>query len=257
MRPAADDARRRELAALAEDPGAFEAHVALAELDLPGEHYRELLARVYEHLRPESVLEIGVEIGLSFELIPSDALAIGVDPHPRLSGPAPPYARIFAETSDAFFAARRLDELLGGRPLGAVFVDGLHLFEQVLRDVLNVEPFCGPRTVVMLHDTVPLNELTQTREVRTRFSTGDVWKAVPGLRELRPDLEVFTVATAWTGLTFVTGFRGAPSPPAARYDDVVARYVDAPYRPVTDTRAGLVRNDWELVRRRLPSAQLR
>src|SRR5687767_9356398 len=41
----------------------------------------------------------------------------------------------FAMTSDAFFAAR--GKMLARRALDVVFVDGLHTFEQSLRDVEN------------------------------------------------------------------------------------------------------------------------
>ena len=40
---------------------------------------------------------------------------------------------IFTETSDEFFAQRRLNSLLDGKSLDLVFIDGLHLFEQVLK----------------------------------------------------------------------------------------------------------------------------
>ncbi len=41
----------------------------------------------------------------------------------------------------------------------------------------------------------------QRRAGELRFHTGDVWKVVRCLREYRPDLDVFTIATAPTGLT--------------------------------------------------------
>ena len=47
-------------------------------------------------------------------------------------------ATIYELTSDEFFARYDLSELLGG-PVELAFIDGLHLFEQVLRDFVNLE----------------------------------------------------------------------------------------------------------------------
>ena len=44
-----------------------------------------------------------------------------------------------------------------------VFIDGLHLFEQVLRDLINVERHSTTDTVVLLHDCLPLDEVTSGR----------------------------------------------------------------------------------------------
>ncbi|PYI78804.1 MAG: class I SAM-dependent methyltransferase, partial [Verrucomicrobia bacterium] len=112
---------------------------------------------------------------------------------------------IFPETSDAFFARHGPDALLAGRPLGIGFIDGLHLYEQALKDFINLERYCGPRSVILFHDTIPLDETTQSRARDTQFHTGDVWKTVLCLKHYRPDLDIFTIPTSWTGLTVVTG----------------------------------------------------
>ena len=87
----------------------------------------------------------------------SFACAIAVDPEPVLNVPLKAETHIYSETSDKFFAERRLETLLSGRPLTLAFIDGLHVFQQSLRDFMNVEAFCGPRSVVLLHDTIPLD----------------------------------------------------------------------------------------------------
>jgi hypothetical protein len=84
------------------------------------------------------------------------------------------------------------------------FVDGLHLFEQALRDFLHVERHAGPRSVVLFHDCLPLTAATASRQRSTGFWTGDVWKIAPILRELRPDLEIVLVPAYPTGLLVVT-----------------------------------------------------
>ena len=97
-----------------------------------------------------------------------------------------------------------MTELLGG-PVVLAFIDGLHLFEQVLRDFVNLERHSDERTVIVLHDSIPFNAETASRERTTDFYSGDVWKASLVLRRQRPELKMVTVRTAPTGLCLVSG----------------------------------------------------
>src|SRR5262249_52007614 len=150
-------------------------------------------------------------------------------------------------TSDAFFARRGADALLAGRRLGIGFIDGLHLFEQALKDFIHLESYCGPRSAILLHDTVPLDAATQSRARDTQFHTGDVWKTVLCLKHYRPDLDVFTIAAPWTGLTVVTGLDPRSRALADCYDEAVARFIDLPFAEVKDDmdeRLNMVPSDW-------------
>lgn len=91
-------------------------------------------------------------------------------------------------TSDAFFAS------CDGK-YDIVFVDGLHLHEQVLRDVQNALRCLTPGGSLVVHDCCPTSERTQRRQRCTSVWHGDVWKAILTLRMTRPDLEIFTVNT--------------------------------------------------------------
>lgn len=241
--------------ALALDPDLQPAHVALSLLNLPGEMYLRWIERIYEFLAPEAILEIGVAKGLSLAAARPPTLAIGVDPAPSATVPLQAHSLLFPETSDEFFAARRLEHVLGGRSLGVVFIDGLHLYEQALRDFVNAEPHLDERSLVMIHDTLPLDEPTQRRARDTQFHTGDVWKLVLCLRRFRPELEVVTIATPWTGLTLVSGFgTGAGAEFAVRYEEAVAELIDLPFAELVSSRwheLGVIANDWETVRPRI------
>jgi hypothetical protein len=229
------------------------AHIGLSQLLLPGESYHSWLERIYAFLAPDSVLEIGVADGRSLATVRSPTIAIGVDPAPSAMVPLSADAHLFRETSDEFFDAHRLDRLLGG-PLDVAFIDGDHLYEQALKDFVNVERHCGPGSLVILHDTIPLDEATQSRGRETAFHSGDVWKVVLCLRHFRPELDVVTVATPWTGLTLVSGFAGEDSGFARRYDEAVARFIDMPYSALGDdplSALDVIPNDWDLVRPRL------
>jgi hypothetical protein len=230
------------------------AHVGLADLRLTGEGYRAWLKRLYSVLAPESVIEIGVDDGKTIALVQPPALAIGIDPSPTLVAPLSAQTHIFPETSNSFFSRSGPDALLAGRPLGIGFIDGLHLYEQVLQDFIHLEAYCGPRSVILMHDTIPLDEATQSRARDTQFHTGDVWKIVPALKHYRPTLDIFTIATPWTGLTVVTGLDPASRLLANSYDEVVARFIDLPLAAIEnhlDDTLNIVANDWHIVEERL------
>ena len=150
-------------------------------------------------------LEIGIDRGQSLSYARPPTRAVAVDPEPKIDAPLKVEAHLFCETSDVFFAERRLAPLLNDQPLTLAFIDGLHVFQQSLKDFMHVESFCGPRSVVLIHGTIPLDELTQRPDRQRKFYGGDVWKTVLCLKHYRPDLDIFTIATPPTGLTVVTG----------------------------------------------------
>ena len=231
-----------------------QAHLALAALRMPGDGYLAWLDRLYRWLTPETAVEVGVFQGASLALLRPPTLAIGVDPFPALASTLQTETHIFVETSDLFFAQRRAEKLLEGRALSVGFIDGLHLFEQAVRDFMGLEALCGPQSVIVMHDTLPLDRPTQTRERQTVFFTGDVWKAVLLLKECRPDLQIFTIPTPPSGLTVVTGLDPASRVLADRYDEAVARYLDMPFEaiePELNAALNVVPNDWDEVRSRL------
>lgn len=231
-----------------------EAHSGLAAINMPGIPYLDWLEKLYRFLKPKNVIEIGVSQSASLARVPAPAIAIGVDPVPSVIYPLQTEAHIFAETSDDFFAHRNVRELFRGEPLSIGFIDGSHLFEQALRDFINLEKYCGPNSLIMFHDTVPLDELTQRREPETHFSTGDVWKTILCLKQYRPDLDIFTIATAPTGLTLVTGLNPRSSILAEIYDDALAKLLNLPFEAVQQnlqSELNVVPNNWNEVETRL------
>jgi hypothetical protein len=76
-----------------------------------------------------------------------------------------------------------------------VFVDGLHLHEQVYRDIVNSVKNLNENGVIVVHDCNPVTEITQRRERASDAWHGDVWKAIVQLRIENPDLEIYTVNT--------------------------------------------------------------
>ena len=76
-----------------------------------------------------------------------------------------------------------------------VFVDGLHLHEQVYRDIINSLNNLNENDVIVVHDCNPVTEITQRRERASDAWHGDVWKAVVQLRMEDPNIDIYTVNT--------------------------------------------------------------
>ena len=189
---------------------------------LPGEDYRQGLGWIHEHGRPRNYLEIGVNFGKSFALARPDTRAVGVDPEPKLTCPVG--GRIVEMTSDAFFARPDLLDVIEA-PVQFAFIDGLHTFDQVLRDFLNVERLSSPSTVVALHDVYPIHSEVATRERQRIFWTGDVWKAAAILSRERPDLSLTFVPAPPSGLLLVTGLNPAGGPLRGNLDAIIGAWM--------------------------------
>jgi predicted O-methyltransferase YrrM len=230
---AGDTARATELLlrVLARWPDFPGAHGALASVRLPGPPYRDVLRRLHELLRPRTYLEIGVETGATLAFAQAAERAIGIDPDASKlrRDLVPACARVFHETSDAFFERTTREQALGESGVDFAFIDGMHWFEYALRDFIHVEAWSQHNGVIVLHDCLPIFPPTASRERRTKFWVGDVWKVVVILREYRPDLRVKIVATAPSGLCVVRGLDPTSSVLADRLDEIVGRYRDLPY----------------------------
>ena len=197
---------------------------------LLGVPYADFLTALHTHLTPRTYLEVGTETGSSLALAGCDAIA--VDPQFQLDVTATGNRRrtfFFQMPSDTFFASENVRELLG-RPVDMVFLDGMHRFEFLLRDLIGTEAACHPRSLILLHDCVPLNPRMALRqwlpggpsETETApFWTGDVWKLLPILKKYRPDLRLHVLDCPPTGLVAITRVDPASHVLADRYYDII------------------------------------
>lgn len=165
-----------------------------------GKH--EVLAWLHQSFRPSLYLEIGVDEGVSLGC--SVGPSIGVDPRPtlRLREQLPAMTRIECKSSDAFFAG--LNREIEPAPEMA-FIDGMHLLEFVLRDVLNTKRIMPPWGLMVVDDIYPCNPIQAKRRRQSGAWTGDVWKLVPFLREHRPELLLLCLNSNTTGLLLIAG----------------------------------------------------
>ena len=72
-----------------------------------------------------------------------------------------------------------------------IFIDGLHVYEQVKKDIINSINFLNREGVILVHDCLP-DTIGKQAVPRYKMQwNGDVWKAIVDLRQ-RDDLEIHT-----------------------------------------------------------------
>lgn len=168
-------------------------------------------------------VEVGVQTGLCFFKIKADK-KIAVDPRfiikttkkvkAYIQNTANFNNKFFELTSDDFFL-QQAGFLKEGGGIDVIFIDGLHLYEQVVVDVENALRFLNPGGVILLHDCNPLSAAAAVRgyspdEIKknpppgwTGEWNGDVWKAIVELRSSRNDLNI-SVFNCDYGIGFIT-----------------------------------------------------
>jgi hypothetical protein len=158
----------------------------------------------------QTYLEVGVEKGQTFFGVDT-ALKVAVDPEFRFDcGPLQSEnTKFFPMMSDEFFSD------YGGQPFDLVFLDGLHHFEQTLRDLMNVLVFSTERTVVLIDDVLPTDAYSSLREHADAIFFrgqaggeglawhGDVYKLVFFIHDFLPGLSYATVDDGWNRQTLV------------------------------------------------------
>lgn len=141
----------------------------------------ELINYLIREYNLSSYLEIGVNTsaqpGYNWDGVVCD-VKHGVDPNVDTS---------FRMTSNEFFDQNVFD-------YDIVFVDGLHLAEQVFMDLVNARECLAPDGYIVVHDCNPATEITQRRDRASDAWHGDVWKAIVKYRQLFTE-SVVTVDT--------------------------------------------------------------
>lgn len=196
------------------------------------EEYYTLLQIAHRVRRPSVYLEIGVSSGKSLALAGAETVAIGIDPVTAVPGNqvfvSPENSpRLFKMTSDQFFETIDVRTVLGQPCFDMAFIDGLHLFEQVLRDLINLEKYADPDSIVFIHDCLPVNAFIAERVRQSVFWIGDVWKIIPCLKEMRPDLEIVTFPAQPSGLALIRNFDPTSTILERHFDSIVEHYRQA------------------------------
>jgi hypothetical protein len=181
---------------------------------LTGPSHVDVLTALHRILKPRTYLEIGVDRGDTLRAAQCPSIAI--DPAFTIDQSVigeKPACLLYRMPSDRFFDTHDPAALLGDS-IDMAFLDGMHLYEFLLRDFINVERSCRRNSVIVLHDCMPIDLYLARRERQdeslrptTRIPggwCGDVWKTVLILRTYRPDLRIECFDAALTGLVIVT-----------------------------------------------------
>jgi len=205
-----------------------------------GVAYEDFMANLSAKRDTRRYLEIGVRDGQLMARIQAD-VAVGVDPTFVLSQNVclnKTRVSLVTATSDRFFASPDMVGLLSGPP-DLIFLDGYHTFEYLLRDFMNAEAICNDRSLIVVHDCLPIDtvmtlrhvEVWKQKTVSTPFHgwwTGDVWKLLPILAKYRPDLEIVCTDCTPTGLVCISNLSPGNGVLRENYLSIVKEFRDVP-----------------------------
>lgn len=199
-------------------------------------------------------LEIGVAHGDTAENVRVRE-RVGVDPNPRFDVTKLPKGfHFFAVESDAYFASLTPESIFD-----IAFIDGLHTFEQTKSDLFNALAHV-PRGVILIDDTVPLDEIAAMRDQQESLAQrraagsddtrwmGDVWKLVVYIDRYLPQLDFRTIVGGGNDQTLV--WRRQPSEVVSgplgdeeatiaglRYEEIFGDGIPLDFKPCSEEEA--------------------
>lgn len=220
----------------------------------PGPDYLAWLRWFHQFVVPGTYLEIGVESGQSLRFAQSPTLAVGVDPEFEIVSTQNSWVKLFKMTSDDFFLTQNMQQVFGVGTISMAFIDGLHTFDQALKDFINIELRSNAQTVVLLHDIFPVVPLSAQRERTTKFWVGDTWKITWILRKYRPDLQIMTIPTGPSGLGVITNLNSKSTNLQKNLGSIIQEAMALDFATFTNEMTeslNVVENDFYAMARRL------
>ena len=134
----------------------------------------DIINEIIKKKKYSSYLEIGCFKDETFNQI-NIVKKIGVDP---VSGGN------LRMTSDLFFLENK-------NKFDIIFIDGLHIYEQVIKDIFNSIKILNPDGIILIHDCLPRKLWYQTPTRMSDTWNGDVWKAIVECRTLE-NIDTYT-----------------------------------------------------------------
>jgi len=146
------------------------------EYNFPNNFFRwDLINYLIERKNYSNYLEIGCDDDQLFSKIKIKN-KFGVDP---VSGGN------IRKTSDEFFK-NNIEKF------DIVFIDGLHHYHQVKKDILNSLKYLNNDGIILVHDCLPTSLSRQAVPRYKMYWNGDVWKAIVDLRR-DENLDIYTL----------------------------------------------------------------
>lgn len=163
---------------------------------------------------------------LTLSRVPS----VGVDPFFAVKAEINCDLHLVRTTSDEFFARAEPFAHFDQPVVDLAFIDGMHLAEFALRDLINTERHCHPASVIVIDDVLPrsVDEGGRGRSGSAADGgpwAGDVYKVIEVLRRHRPDLVVLEIDTSPTGTLVVMLPDPHDTTLFGAYDDLVRELV--------------------------------
>lgn len=220
-------------------------------------------------------LEIGVKRGSTFFKVDMKSKT-GVDP--MFAFDISNYANkanihLFQETSDKFFAAYHnlcLCEYGKELKFDIIFIDGLHTFEQAMRDFINSLSCSTQKTIWIFDDTIPSDPWSAIPNQQRSYALrklaglkdspwhGDVFKCVATIHDLMPTFSYATVVDSGNPQTVVwrtdqlaqrdSVFGGSAGIAALNYFSIMdkIKYLNPIFESELDSMIGSVLHDSQI-----------
>lgn len=166
----------------------------------------QLINFAAKKINAKTYLEIGHEHGYNFNKI---EIKFKESMDPATDGRGNPTYRV---SSNEFF-----EKIVGDKKYDIIFIDGLHIKDQVIKDIQNSLDHINPNGIIFMHDCLPQNFAQQDvvdfdpTDYRLRpngpkqklfgdehgFWTGNAWEAFLHFRKTNPNIYMTTVDTDW------------------------------------------------------------
>ncbi|MBU6232201.1 class I SAM-dependent methyltransferase [Patescibacteria group bacterium] len=193
-------------------------------------YYLGFLTELHRQVMPKVYLEIGVHGGRSLNLCNPDTLAVAIDPH--LWTASRPNTEWHAVTSDEYF---RYSENV---KFDMAFIDGLHTFDQVYRDLINVSNHMTDGGIIAIHDILPEEPSHATKNITNSIWAGDVWKLLYPLTDWSGEVRFSFVKP--TGMVVLPAHKDIARFLTNRYEDDIERYSEATWEDYLKIKESLI-----------------
>jgi hypothetical protein len=202
----------------------------------------EVNQRLLSHFTEACYLEIGVDQGASFKEIRAFK-KVGVDPKFAFdykNEAADPGVEFHEVTSDIYFTTiKKSSELFD-----VIFIDGLHTYDQCLRDLLNAISSLKPGGYIVVDDVIPssyaasLPDLELMRRYISAINStdgswmGDVYRVVLFVQSFMPLFSYATVTENHGQMVIWKEARSVPQPAHRTVESVCrAEYIETILSP--------------------------